>query len=87
VEVLRTELSGKHHTRLEQIIIFLIAVTVSYERGIPAGALFLMSEVPLQVVEVLRTELSEKHHTRLEQIIIYRIAVFLFFITLEPRVE
>ncbi|KAJ1490996.1 hypothetical protein T484DRAFT_1776020, partial [Baffinella frigidus] len=31
VEVLRTELSEKHHTRLEQIIIYLIAVEVVFE--------------------------------------------------------
>ena len=63
VEVLRTELSEKHHTRLEQ------STRVStYD-----------ADTHAQVVEVLRTELSEKHHTRLEQIIIYLIAVEVVF--------
>ena len=31
VEVLRTELSEKHHTRLEQIIVYLIAIEVLFE--------------------------------------------------------
>jgi len=83
VEVLRTELSEKHHTRLEQstrVSTYNAYTTrVSTYNAYTTRVSTYDADTHAQVVEVLRTELSEKHHTRLEQIIIYLIAVEVVF--------